>query len=93
MVFQLYSAFEKNKTIPNGYSWACQRSCMHTRSLRTEYFFNSFKIVVKTIFKAFYKYLSRLSFVDIAYKFNTWRQTASGIVDLVKKCVCEYMAV
>ena len=43
---------------------------MHTCSLKTDSFFDLFKIGLKTIFKAIYSYLSRLIFVDIAYELN-----------------------
>lgn len=85
-------AYVKRKSAPYEYNWACKRPCLHTCSIRTGSFFDSFKIGVKVIFKAIYKYPVRISYIDIACKLNICRQATSGIDNLIGKSICEYMA-
>jgi len=85
-------SYVKRKSAPDGCNWAYKRPCMYTFSLKKRSFFDSFKIGVKTTLKATYKYLSRLSFVDIAYELNVCRKTTSKMVNLVRECICEYMS-
>lgn len=81
----------KRKNAPDGYHWACKRPCTFTCSLRSCSFFEYYKLSMKQIFKIIYKYINGISFVDTAYDLSISRNTASGIADLIREIICEYI--
>jgi hypothetical protein len=84
--------YTKRKDAPEGYHWMCRRPCTHSCALIKDSFFELWKLPMHVIFKIIYKYISGISFVDIACELNVDRQTAGGISDLIRECICEFIS-
>ncbi|KAG0441196.1 hypothetical protein DMUE_1233 [Dictyocoela muelleri] len=61
-------------------------------SIRVNSFFEGFKLDFKTIFVIFYKYLNGISYVDIAYKLDVYRNTVIDYCGAIRAVICDYIS-
>lgn len=82
----------KRSSSPDGYIWNCKKLCNSSKSIRSMTNFNFCKLKMKTIVKILYKYIKRVSFLDIAYDLNIDRRTASTYSLISRGLILDFIA-
>jgi transposase-like protein len=62
----------------DGCIWNCSKPCNASKSIRIGSIFENSKLSFRKIIKAMYKYISRISYLDIAHDLEINRKTASA---------------
>ncbi|KAG0442193.1 hypothetical protein DMUE_0470 [Dictyocoela muelleri] len=84
--------YNKRKNAIDGFLWICKKTCRFSSSVRDNSIFERCRLDMRIIFNIMYKYINRISFIDITYELGVDRGTVSEYCDLVREAICEFIA-